>query len=51
MRTGLFAKALGAQLMLAFCASHGSAAPCVARPASPQAIAQFKSNQKYLVTA
>ena len=49
MRTGLFAKALGAQLMLAFGASPGWAAPCVAPPASPQAIAQFKSNPQAIV--
>jgi hypothetical protein len=49
MRIGLIAKALGAQLFILLCASEGIAAPCVAPPVSPQAIAQFKSNPQAIV--
>jgi len=49
MRTGLIAKALFVQLLLAFCVSQGRAAPCVAPPASAEAIAQFKANPQSIV--
>ncbi len=49
MRIGLIAQALAVQLLLIFCASQGSAAPCVAPPVSDQVIAQFKSNPQAIV--
>lgn len=44
MRMGLIAKALGVQLLLAFCASAAFAAPCVNPPLSDAAVNQFKTN-------
>lgn len=44
MRIGLIAKALGAQLLLAFCVSSAFAAPCVNPPLSDAAVDQFKTN-------
>jgi hypothetical protein len=44
MRIRLIAKALGVQVILAFCVNQGWAAACIAPPVSPQAIADFKSN-------
>jgi hypothetical protein len=49
MRISVFGKALGAQMLLAFCVGHAWAAPCVTPPMSPQAVAQFKSNPQALV--
>ena len=49
MRYGLIAKALFFQLVLASCASQGWAAPCVAPPASDEAISQFKANPESIV--
>jgi len=49
MRTGLIAKALLWQLLLAPCVSQVWAAPCVAPPASPEAIDQFKANPEALI--
>jgi len=49
MRTGLIAKTLFVQLLLAFCFGKAWAAPCVAPPASTEAIAQFKANPRSIV--
>ena len=49
MRVGIIAKLLGAPIILAFCMSQAVGAPCVAPPASPEAIAQFKANPQALV--
>ncbi|MGA7807111.1 hypothetical protein [Bradyrhizobium sp.] len=49
MRIGLIAKALGAQMVLAFFVTQAMAAPCIAPPLTPQAIAQFKLNPEALV--
>jgi len=49
MRSGCVFKFLSAQIVLASFASLASAAPCVAPPASPEAIVEFKSNPGALV--
>src|SRR5579864_2039889 len=54
MRTGLIAKTLGVQLLLAVCASAFSAnsvlaKPCVVPPAATEAINQFKANPDAIV--
>ena len=49
MRTGLIAKALFFQFLLASCVSHAWAAPCVAPPASAEMIEQFKTNPQSIV--
>jgi len=49
MRTGLIAKALFVQILVALCATQGRAAPCVAPPASAEMIAQFKANPQSIV--
>lgn len=49
MRTGLIAKALFVQLLLASCVSQGWAAPCVAPPASAETINQFKANPESII--
>jgi len=49
MRTGLIAKALFFQLLLASCAGHAWAAPCVAPPASAETIDQFKANPQSII--
>jgi len=51
MRAGLIAKALGAQLLCAFCVGQAWAGPCVTPPASDQAISEFKSNPQAIVAA
>ena len=49
MRAGLIAKALGAQLLFAFCVGQAWAGPCVAPPVSDQAISEFKANPQAIV--
>jgi hypothetical protein len=49
MRTGLIAKALFFQLLLASCVGHAWAAPCVAPPASAETIDQFKANPQSII--
>jgi hypothetical protein len=49
MRTGLIAKALFFQFLLASCVGHAWAAPCVAPPASAEMIDQFKANPQSIV--
>jgi hypothetical protein len=49
MRIRVIAKALCVQMVLAFGGSQGWAASCITPPASPQAIADFKSNPKAVV--
>ena len=49
MRYGCITRLLSAQVVLASCASMAWAAPCVAPPASPELIAEFKSNPGALV--
>jgi hypothetical protein len=49
MRYGCITRLLSAQIVLASCASMAWAAPCVAPPASPESIAEFKSNPGALV--
>jgi hypothetical protein len=49
MRTGLIAKALFFQLLLASCAGHAWATPCVAPPASAETIDQFKANPQSII--
>src|SRR3954451_20942385 len=49
MRTGLIAKALFFQLLLASCVGHAWAAPCVAPPASAEAIDQFKADPQSII--
>jgi len=49
MRTGLIAKALFFQFLLASCVGHAWAAPCVAPPASAELIDQFKANPQSIV--
>jgi hypothetical protein len=49
MRTGLIAKALFFQLLLASCVGHAWAAPCVAPPASTEMIDQFKANPRSII--
>ena len=51
MRTGLIAKALFFQLLLASCLGHAWAAPCVAPAASAEAIDQFKANPQSIIAA
>jgi hypothetical protein len=50
MRTGLIKGALFALLTLSFCPSLGMAAPCIAPPLAPEAIAKFKSNPEALIS-
>ena len=49
MRTGLIAKALFFQFLLASCVSHAWAAPCVAPPSSAEQIDQFKANPQSIM--
>jgi hypothetical protein len=49
MRTELVKGALFALLMLVFCPSLGTAAPCIAPPLGPEAIAKFKANPDALI--
>ena len=49
MSTGLIAKALFFQLLLASCVSHAWAAPCVAPPSSAEQIDQFKANPQSIM--
>jgi hypothetical protein len=49
MRGGCIASALSASIVLVSCASMAWAAPCVAPPLTPEAIAEFKSNPDALV--
>jgi hypothetical protein len=49
MGFGLIARVLGAPAMLAFGLSQACATPCIAPPASPEAIAQFKTNPNALI--
>lgn len=49
MHTGLIAKALFFQLLLASCVGHAWAAPCVAPPASAETIDQFKANPRSII--
>jgi hypothetical protein len=49
MRTGLLAKALFLQLLLAFSGSQVWAAPCVAPPASAELMDQFKANPQSIM--
>jgi len=51
MHTGLVAKALFFQLLLASCVGHAWAAPCVAPPASAEMIDQFKANPRSIIAA
>jgi len=49
MRLGLVAKLLFAQTLLTLFVSQAVAAPCIAPPASPDAVNQFKNNPQALV--
>ena len=49
MRIRLIATALAAQIVSAFCVTLAWAAPCIAPPLSPQAIADFKANPGAIV--
>jgi hypothetical protein len=49
MQFGLMARVLGTPVVLAFCVTQAWAAPCIAPPASPEAIAQFKANPQAVV--
>jgi hypothetical protein len=49
MRCGSITRLLFAQIVLASCVGVAGAAPCVAPPASPESIAEFKSNPDALV--
>jgi hypothetical protein len=49
MRCGNVARLLFTQIVLASCVTVAGAAPCVAPPASPESIAEFKSNPGALV--
>jgi hypothetical protein len=49
MRFGLLARLSSTSALLAICVSQAWAAPCVAPPASPDAIVQFKANPQALV--
>ncbi|WKA30561.1 hypothetical protein [Bradyrhizobium roseum] len=49
MRHGCVAKVLFSQIVLASCVSFAWAAPCVAPPATPESIAEFKANPGALV--
>ena len=52
MRTGLIAKALFFQLLLASCdRSRMPAAPCVAPPASAEMMDQFKANPRSIIAS
>jgi hypothetical protein len=51
MRTGVIAKALFFQLLLAPCIGHAWAAPCVAPPASAEMIDQFKADPRSIIAA
>jgi hypothetical protein len=47
----LMARVLGTSALLTFLLGSASAAPCVAPPVSPEAIAQFKANPQALVAS
>jgi hypothetical protein len=49
MRVRLSAGVLGMSALLTVCGSQAWAAPCVAPPATPEAIVQFKANPQALV--
>jgi hypothetical protein len=49
MHFGLVARVLGAPALLAICVNQAWAAPCIAPPASPEAIVQFKANPQAIV--
>jgi hypothetical protein len=51
MRTRLLAAVVGAFAVLALSAGQATAKPCVAPPAAPEAIAQFKANPQASITS